>query len=132
MSQESGDDDRVVIEDIRDEVFREVTERVDGCSFDFGSCMDQSSRNQHIHNGVLKVLFHFFSTALAYSSQNKKASIDLVGVLGFNEVDGCLEENWIYFLGLDCDSQCFNQPKRDFLHKLASFFVVILSMPIRF
>lgn len=92
--------------------------------------MGQSTRNQNVHNGVLKVLLHSFSTALADRTQNEETSVDLVGVLGFDEIDSCFEENWIDLLGLDCDSQCFDEPKRDFLHKLASLFIIVLSMSV--
>lgn len=130
MSQKSRDDDSVVIEDIRDEVFREIAESVDCCSFDFRSCVSQSTRNQHVHNGILKVLLDSLSTALADGTQNEETSVDLVGVLRFDEIDSCFEENWVDLLGLDCDSQCFDEPKRDFLHELASLFIIILSMSI--
>ena len=132
VSQKGGNDDCVVVEDIRHEVFREIAESVDGRSFYLRRCVGQASRDQHIHNGVLQVLLHPLSAALADGAQDKEASVDLVGVFGFDEIDCGLEENWVYLLGLDSDCQCFDEPKGDFLYELASLFIFVLSMAVRF
>ena len=131
VSQKGGNDDCVVVEDVRHEVFREIAESVDGCSFYLRRGVGQAARDQHIHNGVLQVLFHPLSAALADGAQDKEASVDLVGVFGFDEIDCGLEENWVYLLGLDSDRQGFDEPKGDFLHELASLFIFVLSMAVR-